>query len=64
MIHYHSPCSEVWTLFVLLAVAENALESPNAVRYQIMRLEKVEILGDRVSGKSFRFIKEVPFTSW
>lgn len=42
---HHATSCEIWALLVLLAIAEEALECPDTIRYQVVGLEKVQVLG-------------------
>ena len=41
---YHPPDREVWTLLVLLTIPEHTIQGEDASRYEIVRLQKIEIL--------------------
>lgn len=42
---HHATSCEIWALLVLLAIAEKALECPYTIRYQVVGLEEVQVLG-------------------
>lgn len=41
---HHSTSREIGALLVLLAVAKEALKCPHAIWYQVVRLEKIQVL--------------------
>lgn len=41
---HHATSCEVWTLLVLLAIAKKTLKRPDTIWYQVVGLEKVQVL--------------------
>lgn len=41
---HHATSCEIGALLVLLAIAEEALKCPDTIRYQVVGLEKVQVL--------------------
>lgn len=54
-ISHHSSCCEVRALLVLLAITQNSVKSPYAIRNEVMGFEKIEILV--VSARTERSIR-------